>query len=103
MATIVEDQPIGRVDGQQLEPFLQVGAEAAKFGFVEPGKDEQGRAGVKLMPIQAEAVAAPAGLCILLEDGHVEPGPGQVDGGGDAADAGPDHQDGGRHPASLSR
>jgi hypothetical protein len=57
---IVEDQVIGWVDALQFEHLAHRGAQRGELGFVQQGHDEQGGTSIEVMPVAADAVAAPA-------------------------------------------
>ena len=83
---------IGRVDALQVELFMHRCSQCSKFRLVQQRHDKQRGSGVEMMPIPAEAVAAPAGVGVFLHHRDLQASLGQVDGGGDSTHARADDQ-----------
>ncbi len=71
LAAIIEDEMISRVDGQQVQRFVQGGAQGRKLFFVKQAHDHQGRACVEVMPIVADAVTPPSSLVVFINHGYL--------------------------------
>src|SRR5512135_3792277 len=83
---------IGWIDALQIELFAQGSSKGAKFCFIQQRHDKKRGSRVKMMALSAEAVTAPAGTRILLQDRHMQPTPGKMGCGGDPTDPSPDDE-----------
>jgi hypothetical protein len=87
----LEKDVVGGVDSDQIELFVEAGPEAGELVSVDQRHHEQRRARVEVVSVSPEVVETASGSGVLLNHPNLEAATCQVDGGGDPADAGPDH------------
>jgi hypothetical protein len=93
-----EVRPVRGVEPGEVEPVTEVLADAAEQVFQQLRQREHGRAGVELVPVDAQPAGPSTGHVGAFEHGHVAAGGGQADGAGEPAEPGADHD----HPAGGS-
>ena len=72
LTAVIEDQMIRRVDALKLKHFTSGNSQLGELGIIQQRHHQQSRAGIEVMSIAADAVAATTGLRILFQHSDMQ-------------------------------